>query len=857
MQKNKPILQYALLAVLMVWAWVAQSTISGLVMSVESAASQYPSAPFEIERYTARISHVSAGYENSGLRAGDDILSIAGEPVRGDSQLDTIQFNLRPGQTVPITVRRVTNGRPQILTVPVQLKAIPPQALDWVTILGLYVLFPLFCLTLGFFIAFARPRDPVAWITMAMLVSFSQLISPGGFWAIWPPWRQIAIAYHSVLSTTWSLWILGFALYFPVPFAVLRKRPWIKWLLPLPLLALLLLTLYGEFMEGNHIDKLGWLAEFTRRSGPWVISLVSLYIGGFFASLGAKRSTLADSDAKRRLDVMRWGSSLALGPLLLLVLSELRILPQFPVWLVTICLLMLLLFPITMAYVIVVQRAMDVRMVVRTGVKYALASTGIKILRVLLTIDIFGLTLHFTLQTNHRGIAVLIAASGAALIFGLGRLARKVSNWMDRRFFREAYNTEVILSDLSNSVATIHDLLTLLETVTHCVSDSLHVPRVAVLLDRDGHFEPAYALGFNGSIPPVDLNQNAATIRLLKDARSPSKVYFDDPQSWVHGAPEDEQATLRALDTQILLPLSLNSRMLGVISLGPKRSEAPYSRGDLQLLGAVASQTGLALENARLTENIKQEVAQRERINRELEIAREVQQRLFPQNLPKVEGLDFAGYCRPAFGVGGDYYDFIKLSDGCLGLAVGDVSGKGIAAALLMASLQASLRGQTIQPSETLSEVIAHINQLVCEASAENRYATFFYAQYEPWSRQLRYVNAGHNPPIVCRKNTNGPAILRLADGGTVVGLFPQAAYQESRLALEAGDVMVAFTDGISEAMNNAEEEWEEERLIEAVQRCDSRSAADMITCILERVDTFTAGARQHDDMTLIVLRVQ
>jgi sigma-B regulation protein RsbU (phosphoserine phosphatase) len=229
---------------------------------------------------------------------------------------------------------------------------------------------------------------------------------------------------------------------------------------------------------------------------------------------------------------------------------------------------------------------------------------------------------------------------------------------------------------------------------------------------------------------------------------------------------------------------------------------------------------------------------------------------LFPQKLPKVEGLDFAGYCRPAYGVGGDYYDFIKLADGCLGIAIGDVSGKGIAAALLMASLQASLRGQTIRPYATLAETIEHINRLVCEASAENRYATFFYAQYEPISRTLRYVNAGHNAPILCRTQVDG-SIVRLTEGGTVIGLFPQACYEETQITLHPGEVMVAFTDGVSEAMNNAEEEWDEERLIESIRTCNSRSAADVITYLLERVDEFAAGARQHDDMTLVVLRVQ
>src|SRR5438552_6097054 len=163
---------------------------------------------------------------------------------------------------------------------------------------------------------------------------------------------------------------------------------------------------------------------------------------------------------------MSAGSSVALLPLLLVVLSEMRFVPQLPVWLTTVCLVLLVFFPITMAYVIVVQRAMDVQMVIRTGIRYALASTGVKILRFALIAAVAALTLHFALESGHHVQAFLIAAIGATVIFGLGRVAARVSRWMDRRFFREAYNTEVILAELSSSVAGIRDVHTLLDTVT-------------------------------------------------------------------------------------------------------------------------------------------------------------------------------------------------------------------------------------------------------------------------------------------------------------------------------------------------------------------------------------------------------
>jgi sigma-B regulation protein RsbU (phosphoserine phosphatase) len=153
--------------------------------------------------------------------------------------------------------------------------------------------------------------------------------------------------------------------------------------------------------------------------------------------------------------------------------------------------------------------------------------------------------------------------------------------------------------------------------------------------------------------------------------------------------------------------------------------------------------------------------------------------------------------------------------------------------------------------------MIQHINRLVYEASAENRYATFFYAQYNPATLVMRYVNAGHNPPMVWRRSDGKHEFIRLEDGGTVVGLFPEFPFVEGQIQLAKGDVVVAFTDGISEAMNSFEEEYGEDRLTAVLPLMNAWSAADMITHILTKVDGFTAGAKQHDDMTLVVVRVQ
>jgi len=267
-----------------------------------------------------------------------------------------------------------------------------------------------------------------------------------------------------------------------------------------------------------------------------------------------------------------------------------------------------------------------------------------------------------------------------------------------------------------------------------------------------------------------------------------------------------------------------------------------------------AAQTALAEEVARLTSAIGREMAQRERLNRELEIAREVQEYLFPQRLPVVPGLDYCGQCRPAREVGGDYYDFLELPGGKLGIAVGDVSGKGVGAALMMASLEASLRALA-SVVQDLADLMGRVNTLVCQASSASRYATLFYGEYDPATRHMSYVNAGHNPPIVVRNGVGACEVLRLEDGGSVIGLFPQK-YQRGVFTHEPGDLIVLFTDGVSESMNIRDEEWGEERLIELAKTCHGLPALEGTKRILASAQAFAGGAPQHDDMTLVVLRV-
>jgi serine phosphatase RsbU (regulator of sigma subunit)/predicted enzyme related to lactoylglutathione lyase len=239
------------------------------------------------------------------------------------------------------------------------------------------------------------------------------------------------------------------------------------------------------------------------------------------------------------------------------------------------------------------------------------------------------------------------------------------------------------------------------------------------------------------------------------------------------------------------------------------------------------------------------------RAAQEMEIAKQVQARLFPQMLPPLRTLEYAGICIQARQVGGDYYDFLDLGQERLGLVIGDISGKGIAAALMMANLQANLRSQCAIAVDQPQRLLSLVNQLFYENTTENAYATFFFAEYDDRTQRLRYANCGHLSALLLRSNG---ALERLDSTCTVLGLFKKWDCSMDAIQLRAGDTLAVYTDGVTESFNDAGEEFGEERLIEAMRRRPESSSQDLLAAIVDDVQRFSPD-QQRDDITLIVAR--
>jgi serine phosphatase RsbU (regulator of sigma subunit) len=249
---------------------------------------------------------------------------------------------------------------------------------------------------------------------------------------------------------------------------------------------------------------------------------------------------------------------------------------------------------------------------------------------------------------------------------------------------------------------------------------------------------------------------------------------------------------------------------------------------------------------------IAEKLESERRAAQELEIAKQVQARLFPQRLPPMETLEYAGCCSQARQVGGDYHDFLDLGPGRFGLVIADIAGKGMAAALLMANLQANLRSQCATAFGEPQRMLCSVNQLFYENTHESAYATLFFAEYEDQTRRLRYANCGHLPALLLRHDTT--TVERLDSTGTVVGLFTEWDCSIAERRLCAGDTLVLYTDGITESFNEAEEEFGERGLIDALERHRELPPQELVASIVEEVQQFSPQ-EQHDDITLIVAK--
>lgn len=519
--------------------------------------------------------------------------------------------------------------------------------------------------------------------------------------------------------------------------------------------------------------------------------------------------------------------------------------------------------PLSFTYAILVRKVFGIRFIIRKGLQHLLLSRGAFLLE--------GIIVFFVVQQVIRQGGTRLSSSPAMVsgfavvgsllvILALSRINRKIMPALDRRFFKEVYDVQQLLLGLSEQLYGLREQKRILQRTAATVLKALHPSRVVLLLrETQSHVFKSKLVLDNGrsrlvSIEGLEQATSSVSTMILKSEDSVVQQ-LEQGDSWVDVYPEelslavDEEARLIDLKCEFLIALPGSLSILGVMGLGAKLSEEPFSNTDKELLLTVARQLGLALENAELLEVAKREAE----LSRDLEIARQVQQKLFPKELPTSPDWEFAGICRPARAVGGDYYDIFEVASGKVILALGDVSGKGLGASLLMADVHAAIRSLAVILTNRLTELIEELNHRLLSETAPEDYLTLFLGLLDLDSGELRYIDCGHPPPILIRHQEKRQE--KLTRGGPILGILDNNAYEQGNCKLDKGDVLVIFSDGVTEATNNQEEMFEEKRLLQLLSDTSGPDASALLESILKSVDGFTAQAEQADDISVVVVR--
>jgi sigma-B regulation protein RsbU (phosphoserine phosphatase) len=825
--------------------------------AVELGFNNHHNSQYDERIHSQAVEDVTAGSpaERAGLRVGDRIVGVNGRGLDTDLASNEAYLRGRPGDPVEFTVQRA--GEPAPLTLHGVFRAARPGESDSIarsSALQIKGLFPIPFLLVGFAVLFLRLEEPNAWLLALLFCAFAAAPDFFNPLAISPPPRAFAFAFRAVFSGMLCPLFYVFFAVFPRQSPLDRRLPWLKWA---GLMFGACIVFPGLQTGQPHLP--GLIATLLGRRNA---DLIDAGLNYDLLALGmislAQNSFMAPvpREARRKSRVILWGTVVGVLPIVLerMAIDFTDYQPSF--WVDTVLVLVVFLYPLSFAYAVVKHRVMEIPVLLRRSVRYLLVQRGFVVLMFVVAgsaISLFTRVFSRVVRADTNTGMALSAVFGIVLVWSSAPLVKRGTVRIDRAFFRSAYDSRIILHDLAEKTRTVSDRRQLAMLLEHQVSEALHPKTLACYLESG-----------NGRLAAVS-ETLPATLETLA-ANAPALAELTRRGKPWEVSPSDSAKELRALAPlapECLVPiLGRENNLIGMLVLGQRLSEEPYSGEDKQLLDSVAAQAGIALENIRLAETIAGRIEADRRTAQEMEFARRVQARLFPQKLPVMKTLEYTGCCIQARTVGGDYYDFLELRPGRLALVLADIAGKGVSGALLMANLQANLRSQYAIAVDDLPRLLTSVNRLFYESTDDASYATLFFADYDDSTRKLRYANCGHLPPALLRacsqdQASKPPQVEWLNSTCTVMGLFEAWQCEIAEVQLAPGDTLVLYTDGVTEATNMEGEEFGESHLLDTLKSHAHLPVGPLLQAVVAAVKQFGGASEQQDDITLVIAQAR
>ena len=506
--------------------------------------------------------------------------------------------------------------------------------------------------------------------------------------------------------------------------------------------------------------------------------------------------------------------------------------------------LTLVLVPLSFAHAIVRYGLMDLELVVKRSAIYA-GLTAFLVAVYYLVAEVLG---SFVADLTGTGQKILSFACVFATALLFVPVRDRLQEFVDRSFYRSRYNYRTTLRKFSSALASFMDRDEIVRLLLHRLPDLLETDR-AVLFIRSYKDETLQISGTRGigegELPLSMFRPSRSLVAWWRETGGPIPLGERD-HSRLENLPQEERLLFETLSPGAIVLLPGEKQIEGILTLGEKRFGERYRAEDLELLATIGDQAGTALSGSRLHE----EALEKRRLEEELAVARHIQRSLLPSRVPDRDGVEIAAMTRPCRQVGGDFYDFLDYGAEGLGLAVADVSGKGVPAALILSSLQATLRAEA-RPGRSPVPIVSRINQRLCGDLQPGSFASLLFGHLDVAARTFHYVNAGHPAGLLLRQDG---AIQRLSEGGLLLGVESGAMYEVGVAQLGLGDLLVLYSDGVTDVLNGEEEEFGSDRLESLLPSLAHLPLQGILDRIVDSVESFVGGALP-DDLTLLVAR--
>ncbi len=494
----------------------------------------------------------------------------------------------------------------------------------------------------------------------------------------------------------------------------------------------------------------------------------------------------------------------------------------------------------SIGWAIIRHQFLDVKVIFRQSLVYTISSGILVGLYILLVGQADRMiTSVFGSQTNLVNIAFIILA-----LILYKPIINRLDDLIQKIFIRSRSDHRNILERLSRRLISVFDLEKIHEMIDQTLRTTLLVRHVYFIQYDDRLSE--YVLLASEDYPArMIISRDDRFLGAVGQLESPAVI--DRLEEYRRGSALGEAMTKRRV--KLILPLKDADHLLGFMALTEKVTGYGFNTEDINMLGVISNQLVTVLTNARLYADS----LEKQRLDKEIAMARQIQLDLLPEKPPASDSFDLCAYSMPSLTIGGDFYDFIHSGDGLISMVIADASGKGLPAALLVTQIQAMLRSE-IGNKNDLPQILYNINTHVAETTSSEKYATLFLGRFNPNTGEFAYANAGHNYPILVKPDGSHRLLKK---GGMLIGAFAGAEYEKDTITLDKEDVLLIYTDGLSEAMNEADEEFGENRILDYVVSQRHLGAEEIINGVLEEMKKFDSSDPPRDDTTLIALKIK